>query len=178
MISCRDCGLERTSDDFYLVRSRLSQPCKACISARNKTRRPRGAPTPGGHPCAHCGRPVPQKKIAGKPRKYCGNDCIRAGNAEERKARHRRYQLARYGLHEDQYEQLGREQQGRCAVCRRKPESGSYLHVDHDHMTGHVRGLLCGSCNRGIGLLADEPKRLRAAAEYVARHRQLRLFIT
>jgi hypothetical protein len=55
-----------------------------------------------------------------------------------------------------------------CAVCKRDPEKG-HLHVDHDHVTGKVRGLLCGACNRTLGLTSESPERLRALAEYLER---------
>ena len=48
---------------------------------------------------------------------------------------------------------------------------GEDLHVDHDHRTNSVRGLLCGSCNRGIGLLQENPKHLYRAAQYITDHK-------
>jgi hypothetical protein len=51
------------------------------------------------------------------------------------------------------------------------------LTVDHDHVSGHVRGLLCSHCNRAIGLLSDDPKVIEAAASYVRKNRQMKLVI-
>ena len=56
-------------------------------------------------------------------------------------------------------------QGGLCALCRKK--SRRTLHVDHDHRSGRVRGLLCNSCNRGLGYLGDDPERCLLAAQYL-----------
>jgi hypothetical protein len=58
------------------------------------------------------------------------------------------------------------EQRGGCATCGRLPSRIS-LHVDHDHTTHEVRGLLCMQCNNGIGLLQESPELLRDAADYL-----------
>jgi hypothetical protein len=60
-------------------------------------------------------------------------------------------------------------QAGRCKICDRQPQSKG-LHIDHCHSTGKVRGLLCGTCNQGIGLLKEDPELIRKAANYVAFH--------
>jgi len=90
---------------------------------------------------------------------------------------HRRALLKRYGMTQDVYDRMVARQRNRCAICRRKrPASdGREWSIDHDHVTGQVRGLLCNDCNRAIGLLSDDPKILRAATQYVERHRQLQL---
>jgi hypothetical protein len=77
-----------------------------------------------------------------------------------------------YGVTPDQYEQMMLGQDGRCAICRSEewPGKGNRPHVDHDHATGKVRGLLCGKCNVGLGNLDDDPARLRAAAAYLEAH--------
>lgn len=68
-------------------------------------------------------------------------------------------------------EELRRSQDGKCAICRTPEEMAprGRLHVDHDHGTHVVRGLLCGNCNCGLGQFKDDPKRLLAAIEYLAR---------
>lgn len=90
---------------------------------------------------------------------------------------HRR-RLARFGLMHDELEAMLRKQGGKCAICRaRKPgTSSSEWCVDHDHVTDQVRGLLCGTCNSGIGFLKDDPEVIAAAAQYVRKHRQMELF--
>lgn len=61
------------------------------------------------------------------------------------------YLLKRYGITEQQYDQLYTKQDGCCAVCKRHSSSfKKRLSVDHDHKTGDVRGLLCVHCNRYI----------------------------
>ena len=56
-------------------------------------------------------------------------------------------------------------QGGLCAVCRVKPAE----HVDHDHETGAVRGILCFTCNCGLGNFNDDTERLDLARRYLAR---------
>ena len=67
-----------------------------------------------------------------------------------------------------------REAQGdRCAICKgERCGPGDRLHIDHDHVTGKVRALLCSRCNTMIGLAGDDPARLTAAAAYIRRHRR------
>lgn len=74
-----------------------------------------------------------------------------------------------YGITKQAYEQLLLTQGGLCAICR-KP-SASALHVDHVHSTGKIRGLLCGNCNRAIGLFQDDIQAIKCAARYLESHR-------
>lgn len=78
---------------------------------------------------------------------------------------HRKHQLARYGLTEEAYAQLVDEQEGCCAICG--VYLGFLLFVDHDHTTEKVRGLLCKSCNSGIGLLGDTIAGVLSALRYL-----------
>ncbi len=95
--------------------------------------------------------------------------------------RRRKKLLDGYGLTADEYNRLLAKQKGRCAVCggssnSSRASSDLSFCVDHDHITGQVRGLLCGSCNRAIGMLKDDPAIIEAAAQYVRSHRQVPLF--
>ncbi len=68
----------------------------------------------------------------------------------------------KYGLSKEQYEALPKE----CAICG----STTDLHIDHNHTTGIVRDILCGFCNRGIGMFKDNPNNLIRATDYILKH--------
>jgi hypothetical protein len=68
-----------------------------------------------------------------------------------------------YDLTEHEVEAMRDAQGGVCAICRTAPA----VHVDHDHATGKVRGMLCFSCNAALGHFKDEPAVLRRAARYL-----------
>ncbi len=83
---------------------------------------------------------------------------------------HRKYDLMKqFGLTPDDYDEILNKQNGRCAVCKsdRFDSKRKTLAVDHDHVTGKVRGLFCRRCNQAIGAFEDNPDLLRKAATYL-----------
>lgn len=87
--------------------------------------------------------------------------------------RDRRNHLKRkYGVTQEWYDEQLKLQDGNCKICGTKdPGKGlKHFHVDHSHETGKVRGLLCHSCNTGIGLFKEDVKLIEKAIEYVNRH--------
>ena len=88
----------------------------------------------------------------------------RENNVEKRKKSVKRSELKnRYNLSLEDYETLLIKQNEVCAICK----ESCVLHVDHCHTTGKVRGLLCRSCNLGLGFFKDKPELFEAAKEYV-----------
>jgi hypothetical protein len=64
-----------------------------------------------------------------------------------------------------------------CAICGTTENPGGrsragVFHIDHDHETGRVRGLLCSRCNTALGYMDDDPTKLRDAADYLERWRE------
>lgn len=59
------------------------------------------------------------------------------------------------------------EQCGGCAICGRKPRPDISLHLDHDHETGQLRGILCFRCNNALGDFDDDPALLQCALGYL-----------
>ncbi len=86
-----------------------------------------------------------------------------------RPAAYRGYNLRRYGISVADYDAMLEEQGGGCAICFTTEPGGrgSRLHVDHDHATGEVRGLLCVNCNNGLGRFGDDADALDAASAYL-----------
>jgi len=78
-----------------------------------------------------------------------------------------RYYRSTYGISLDDVESMKADQGGACAICRKAPRRWV---VDHCHETGKVRGLLCDTCNRTLGLLDDNHETLIAAAMYLLAH--------
>lgn len=123
------------------------------------------------------GEAAPRKAIYTPADRCLVTGCPRQAQSKGYCNTHRR-RLARFGLTPGELDRLLQRQHGRCGICpARKPgtSSGEWC-IDHDHVTGQVRGLLCGRCNSGIGMLQDDPKIIAAAAQYVTRHRQMELF--
>lgn len=82
--------------------------------------------------------------------------------------RNARYTGTELHITEKQYIEMVESQGGMCAICRESP-----IHaIDHDHQTGKFRGLLCGNCNKGIGLLRDNKSILQRAIDYLKRTEQ------
>lgn len=103
--------------------------------------------------------------------------CSKDAASEHRKfniEHYRRYELyRRHNITLEHYNELFSIQNGSCAICK---ESGKKLIIDHDHRCcpgrknscgNCIRGLICNDCNRGIGLLKDNPQILYSAADYI-----------
>lgn len=90
-------------------------------------------------------------------------------NPDKKFKRSRAAILKKVNLTHEQYEQRVKDQNGGCAICSEKDEKLS-LHVDHDHETNEVRGLLCKRCNSGIGLFRERLDLIKKAVEYLENH--------
>ena len=117
--------------------------------------------------CPGCNQTVPREDMtspSGRRLSYCP-PCLAEWH------RNNRY-VKKYGITSAEYDRLLAAQDGVCAICGTGDEGRGrdFLHVDHCHKTGKVRGLLCFHCNAGIGHFKDETWRLRNAADYVQQH--------
>ncbi len=143
--TCTFCKETKPEDAFGTWRGKLFTQCRKC---RN--------------------RPTDAKKKASKKwYEKKGAAYIRAWRKKQHPDYDREIRLkVAYGMSQADY--LGRvaAQEGRCAICNAAPDK---LYVDHDHVTGDVRGLLCLKCNSGLGMFCDSVTSLVAAARYIER---------
>lgn len=111
---------------------------------------------------------------AWKRRQYAANPEKQRAAGRATRARHRaRYNIARRGggagLTVAEFRALEARTDGACEICGSRR---ARMHVDHDHTTGRVRGLLCSGCNTFLGYLEKRAGILPTALEYVERHRK------
>ncbi|TAL23945.1 MAG: recombinase [Frankiales bacterium] len=186
---CPDCGEVKPLAAFPRAAARKNGRglyCSPCFALRYRQHRERKAAkegrtirpqrtAPDGF--AYCPDCQELKPLEDFPRNrststgrgnYC-KPCHNVRGRENRILRHgstRDYHLRRrYGLTSEDVDRMVEEQGGLCAICQeREPK-----HVDHDHVTGSVRGVLCSCCNQALGNARDRPDILRAAIDYLER---------
>lgn len=143
---CSGCLAEKDFSDFHRTKNRkhgIQDYCKICRSIRHKS--------------------------------------FREENPNWQERREHYYETSRwvalekqYGVTRDMYEQMDKMQNNLCAICH-QPETAreslrgtlKRLCVDHDHVTGKVRGLLCGHCNRALGNFKDDIQVVKNAVAYL-----------
>ncbi len=79
-----------------------------------------------------------------------------------------------YGITYDQYEEMSKKQNHSCAICKRtRKKLGKKLAVDHNHITGKIRALLCITCNLAIGYLFTDKNTdiIKSALNYCEKHK-------
>lgn len=179
MISCK-CGFSGTVDEFARNWSESRGTCKTCMRKHNKKtyerHKARKTKAEGERredesrtwecPCGFVGTQDEFSRVYTN-RGVCKVCHSRSGKQDYETSRWLRIERS-YGIDRATYETLLESQGGVCAICG-NPERGkkNHLSIDHCHDTGKVRGLLCGRCNSGIGLLNDDPELLRSALSYL-----------
>jgi hypothetical protein len=141
--------------------SSCTKICRECLQ-------PNGSPQPKAY-CKPC-RKIVYRRYARKlyseqrDKKAKYQRDLREKDPDAYRKSHYIWSLKRkYGMEFSEYERLMTKQESKCAICRDEVK----LVVDHCHETGNIRGLLCGGCNRGIGLLRDRLDIVISAVEYL-----------
>ena len=159
MKRCKKCGITKPFSEFYLakgMRDGHRSECKECHAARQKAWYQRNQ--------KRAIAVVRRWQLANRERHLAWRKQYNAKRTEKARADH----LKRtFDITVDDYNAMLAVQDGGCAICGRRPTEKRALHVDHDHETGAVRGLLCFRCNGGMGQFAEDPERLARAIDYL-----------
>lgn len=187
---CRDCDEWKPLEHFQVNKRRpggRGSYCKPCFNARTKASyakrvaattgrqvKSREKLPAGTRRCPDCKelkslddfpRSRSGKKGHGAYCKPCHNTRTRE-TAKRLYGGTREYHLRRrYGIGDADFQRMLAEQGGVCAICK---DPGP-RHVDHDHITGKVRGILCFNCNGGLGYYRDNVEYLGEAIRYLRR---------
>lgn len=178
---CSSCQLWKSIDDYYKCSNTWhgrQARCKECSKENKRRGTPLGRPREieredGRIRCSTCRDWKPpeeyhkSKSQRNGLQSYC-KVCAKA--RQNREHNHKAHIKKVYGLTTGEYQAMLVAQSGSCAICNLEYNPERRLCVDHDHDTGSVRGLLCVSCNTGLGALGDDPVRLAAALRYLAKH--------
>lgn len=78
--------------------------------------------------------------------------------------------MFKYGITMKQKTEMFNKQEGKCSICSINMETVYKAHVDHNHITNKVRGLLCQKCNMGLGIFNDNKEILRNAIKYIEQY--------
>ncbi len=158
---CRKCGESKPLDEFYRMagmRDGHRNECKRCSLNANAARH-RANPEPARERTRQWARDNPERVAARE---------VAYRESGRKAVSNRRSHLKRkYGITPEEYDELLAEQGGGCGICGRLPRDDISLHVDHDHATGAIRGLLCFRCNNALGDFEDDYERLTAAVRYL-----------
>lgn len=126
--------------------------------------------------CSSCRDDLPEESFykakTTRGYQYTCKECQKEAKRAPEKVRYARnlHLVRNHGITIEKYEQMLADQGGTCSICPATESVNTWsplLHVDHDHKTGAIRGLLCHSCNVSLGHFRDDPALLRRAAEYL-----------
>lgn len=164
---CGACHTEKPLDAFYANpsgRDGIRPECKACTRERRRAWYAKNR-------AAEIER-VRAWQSENPDKVKARMDAFRA--AGKKKVSDRKSHLKRkYGLSLEQYDAMLAAQGGVCAICHQPRPEERTLHVDHDHATGAIRGLLCFTCNNALGDFRDSSELFHAASEYLDRDDEL-----
>jgi hypothetical protein len=154
---CNGCKQDKPLAEFYFERRSkhgYHARCKECVASYSRAWRARNA----------ANDPDYERQAWYRSAEYRRQTHLATGWTH--------FLMKQYKLSADDFRSKLDAQGGGCAICGRRDsgEDGRQMHVDHCHKTGVVRGILCAPCNKGLGMFADDPDRLVAAATYLLQY--------
>lgn len=168
---CIICLLDNSLSNFSKDKSRkdgLNPRCKTCIRSaklefwqKNKDR------VNAKRRSEYWRDPIASRAKKNNARNAEKDNARQKRYRKEKPLKFKRYALKRdFGIELEEYEKMLQHQNGACKICKYS-NGNKKLAVDHDHKTGKIRGLLCQSCNLGLGHFKDDQELLQLASLYL-----------
>jgi len=165
---CPGCHV-RLSTECFPYRSGW---CKECYKKYQKewykkraAKNAKGPNYNGYKTCVHCKKKKKKTEFFENPGHI---DCF---DSRCKECRRLSYVKQSHGVLENEYKSLINKQGNKCAICGNDFKNAKDINVDHDHDTGNVRGLLCFSCNTGMGKFKDDIVLLKKVIGYLESHK-------
>ena len=150
--TCTSCKVEKSLSEFYkskVNKDGFSCICSSCLRERNMA---------NYHKKNKENPDFQKERYKRYKENYAHRDRDKVKNS---------WLKRRYGITLDDYNYMLQEQEGQCAICGKKQIES--LYVDHSHITGEVRGLLCHKCNSVLGYVNDDVNILAKSINYLER---------
>jgi hypothetical protein len=167
---CKKCGIEKPEDQFSFRGNQLRGECLDCERAYRKSHYQKNAERLKAASRKwreeNPERNAARKRIWNQTHQEHSNRVKREWHATHREQQKEYLRKRVYGLSSEQYRGLLESQNGKCAICLKESRK---LCVDHDHITGRVRGLLCSLCNAYLGRISDSVESLQRAILHIQR---------
>lgn len=168
-LPCPICGKERefASKAYFYKAKKYNKPCKSCSNSLNA-----GGigyvmyNDKGDKCCIDCKefKPLTEYYNNKSGKTSVCKDCSHKRASKYHKST---YRYAKYGITKECYDSMFKDQNGKCPIC--KTDLQEEIHIDHCHITGKVRGILCGKCNKGLGQFDDNVIYLTNAIKYLTK---------
>lgn len=121
--------------------------------------------------CTHCGAEKELTEFHNSSKGKYGKDALcKKCKHDQRVARYFQMQLKKWKITEAQYNETWERQGKCCAVCKTTTTDKHRWHIDHNHETGDIRGILCSNCNTALGLLHDNAMTVYNLYEYISKY--------
>jgi hypothetical protein len=159
MKKCTKCGVEKPLSEFQKRADRpigFTSACKVCIKLSQNPEKRRLS-------WNKWREANPEKRKASKA-------AWDKANPEKRKLHSYKARVKKYNLSIEEYENMLKQQNQCCAICVEPLDKAEKTHIDHNHHTNKVRGILCHGCNTSLGGFRDSIKILKSAQKYLEKY--------
>lgn len=190
---CTKCGVEKDLSHFYKdkrTKDGLQYRCKECQKLYYQSYET--LPPADRKVCSKCKKDKPATEFYKTKRSKSGLSswciqCWREFDFSSKRLKYRREHARQfriinkdklkerdlytlYKINPDDLNKLYKKQNNKCAICNRELDINVKVCIDHDHNKNIVRGLLCATCNGGLGMFKDDIKLLQKAITYLTLH--------